>query len=367
MKTFHLSYLAIALLGLVSSSVALAQSQNDDTLPTLDTIQIQVEKQGAKISTNVVTEKAKDVSTATDLRGLLKAEPSIDFTGGNGASQFWTIRGMGQNSIDVKVDNAYSDSQILYHQGRFTLDPALVKIVSVQKGAGSASAGIGATNGAIIAKTVDALDLLKNSDKNWGTKIHAGYSSNNEHSYGATSYAKSDKFDFLIATNRVEQDDYKAGKGYVSINKNSTVPFSASDKVSNLYKIGYNLNDYHRFVISHFTDINKGTRSVREEFDVRPASEVSGRLTMDRQKPTYRELSLSNTNLEWAGKSLGFIDEATANFYVMKNTRASTDDTGSYGGVTGFNKTSVTTKGANLNFDSKLTNNTLLKLSLIHI
>lgn len=40
---------------------------------------------------------------------------------------------MGQNSIDVKVDNTYSDSQILYHQGRHMLDPALVGTVTVQK------------------------------------------------------------------------------------------------------------------------------------------------------------------------------------------------------------------------------------------
>lgn len=378
MKKFSLSYLTMALLGLMMSSTAIANTPAEEDLPTLESIQIQVEKQGAKISTNVVTEKAKDESTATDLRGLFKAEPSIDFSGGTGASQFWTIRGMGQNSIDVKVDNAYSDSQILYHQGRFTLDPALVKIVSVQKGAGSASAGIGATNGAIIAKTVDALDLLKDSDKDWGVKVHAGYSSNDEHNYGITTFAKSDKFDFLIATNRVDQQNYKAGKGYVSINKDDVVPFSASDKVSHLYKIGYNLNDNHRFVISHFNDVNKGTRSIREEFDVRPANEASGRLTLARQEPQYRELSLSNTNLEWTGKNLGFIKEATANAYIMKNIRKSNDDAGC--GYCGGNRnnqaaalvkigdastrTSVITKGANINFDSSLTDNTLIKYGI---
>ncbi|TFU97557.1 TonB-dependent siderophore receptor, partial [Bacillus stratosphericus] len=131
-------------------------------------------RQGAKIKTNVVTLQQKDESTATDLRGLLEEEPAVDFGGGNGTSQFLTIRGMGQNSVDIKIDNAYSDSQILYHQGRFIIDPSLVKIVSVQKGAGSASAGIGATNGAIVAKTLDAADLLKGLDKDWGVRVNAG-------------------------------------------------------------------------------------------------------------------------------------------------------------------------------------------------
>ena len=105
---------------------------------------------------------------------------------------------MGQNSVDIKVDNAYSDSQILYHQGRFIIDPALVKIVSVQKGAGSASAGIGATNGAIITKTVDAQDLLKGLDKNWGVRLSSGYASNDGVNYGASVFGKEGNFDGLL-------------------------------------------------------------------------------------------------------------------------------------------------------------------------
>lgn len=380
-KFFIHSPLALAVAGLLFSPVALADDKKEkEVVPTahLGTLQVTTDRQGAKIKTNVVTTALKDESTATDLRGLFKAEPSVDFSGGNGASQFWTIRGMGQNSIDVKVDNAYSDSQILYHQGRFTLDPALVRIVAVQKGAGSASAGIGATNGAIVARTVDAQTLLKGSDKDWGFKINAGFSTNKEQGFGLTGFGKSDKFDFLIATNRIDQQNYKAGKGYVGYFGGSVVPFSASDKESHLYKMGYNLNDNHRFVLSYYKDMNKGVRSIREEFDVRPANEIGGRLTEERQEPQYRELSLTNTNLEWTGKNLGFADEATANFYVMKNTRFSGNDAGC--GYCGGNRnnqnaalikidnpsstTSVITKGANVNFDSQLNANTLLKYGL---
>lgn len=160
---FRFSLLSMAL----AAGFAHAENEAKESV-TLDTVTVKGDRQGSKIKTNIVTLQQKDESTATDLRGLLKDEPAIDFGGGNGTSQHLTLRGMGQNSVDIKVDNAYSDSQILYHQGRFIIDPALVKIVSVQKGAGSASAGIGATNGAIITKTVDAQDLLKGLDKNWG-------------------------------------------------------------------------------------------------------------------------------------------------------------------------------------------------------
>jgi len=43
-------------------------------------------------------------TTSTDLKDVLFNEPSISFGGGNGQSQWVTIRGMGQDQIDYKVD-----------------------------------------------------------------------------------------------------------------------------------------------------------------------------------------------------------------------------------------------------------------------
>ncbi|MGN7086635.1 TonB-dependent siderophore receptor, partial [Neisseria sp. P0001.S005] len=189
-------------------------------------------------------------------------------------------------------DNAYSDSQILYHQGRFIIDPALVKIVSVQKGAGSASAGIGATNGAIITKTVDAEDLLKGLDKNWGVRLSSGYASNDGVNYGASVFGKAGNFDGLFSYNRNDEKDYEAGKGYKSPNGGKTVPYSALDKRSYLAKIGTTFGDGdHRIVLSHMKDQHRGIRTVREEFTIFESDPAK-----DRQKPSYRETTQSNTN-----------------------------------------------------------------------
>ncbi|WP_308084884.1 TonB-dependent receptor [Neisseria polysaccharea] len=322
----------------------------------LDTVTVKGDRQGSKIRTNIVTLQQKDESTATDMRELLKEEPSIDFGGGNGTSQHMTLRGMGQNSVDIKVDNAYSDSQILYHQGRFIVDPALVKVVSVQKGAGSASAGIGATNGAIIAKTVDAQDLLKGLDKNWGVRLNSGFASNEGVSYGASVFGKEGNFDGLFSYNRNDEKDYEAGKGYKSPNGGKTVPYSALDKRSYLAKIGTSFGDGdHRIVLSHMKDQHRGIRTVREEFTIFPGN--------DRQKPSYRETTQSNTNLEYTGKNLGFVEKLNANAYVLENERYSADDSKSnYAGrVAGPSTTKIITKGANANFDSRLAEQTLLK------
>ena len=354
---FRFSLLSMAL----AAGFAHAENEAKESV-TLDTVTVKGDRQGSKVKTNIVTLRQKDESTSTDLRELLKEEPTIDFGGGNGTSQHMTLRGMGQNSVDIKVDNAYSDSQMLYHQGRFIIDPALVKIVSVQKGAGSASAGIGATNGAIITKTVDAEDLLKGLDKNWGVRLSSGYASNDGVNYGASVFGKEGNFDGLFSYNRNDEKDYEAGKGYKSPNGGKTVPYSALDKRSYLAKIGTTFGDGdHRIVLSHMKDQHRGIRTVREEFTIFESDPAK-----DRQKPSYRETTQSNTNLEYTGKNLGFVEKLNANAYVLENERYSADDSGSgyAGNVVGPNHTRIATRGANFNFDSRLAEQTLLKYGI---
>ena len=352
---FRLSLLSLTL----AAGFAHAENEAKDNV-VLDTVTVKGDRQGSKIKTNIVTLRQKDESTATDLRGLLKDEPAIDFGGGNGTSQFLTLRGMGQNSVDIKVDNAYSDSQILYHQGRFIIDPALVKIVSVQKGAGSASAGIGATNGAIITKTVDAQDLLKGLDKNWGVRLSSGYASNDGVNYGASVFGKAGNFDGLFSYSRNDEKDYKAGKGYTNQYGANKVLKSGLDKRSYLAKIGATFDD-HRIVLSHMQDQHRGERFIREEFGWQAFTRPDGRKADN--TPIYRETTQSNTNLEYTGKNLGFVEKLNANAYVLENERYSADDKGNgyAGNVAGPTTTKITTKGANINFDSRLAEKTLLK------
>ena len=60
----------------------------------LDVINVVSENSGAKSKTNVITTKTMERSTETELKGLLKDEPAINFGGGRGTSQWFTIRGM---------------------------------------------------------------------------------------------------------------------------------------------------------------------------------------------------------------------------------------------------------------------------------
>lgn len=243
------------------------------------------------------------------------------------------------------------------------LDPALVKVVAVQKGAGSASAGIGQTNGAVVAKTLEADDLLKNSSyKNLGVKINGGFNSNDGSNYGLSAFGKNEHLDFVAALNGVNEDNYKAGKNYKNpLNGSNRVPHSELDKRSYLVKLGANLGN-HRFVLSHMNEQHHGERTIREEYLV---VENFSRLNSRAQAPTDRKMTVTNTNLEWIAKDLGFAQEVTANVYRLTHGRWSTDDSrNNYAGGNlnkGPTKTRVVTTGANINFDSALHDNLLLK------
>lgn len=352
----------------------------------LDVVQVVSENAGAKSKTNVVTLKDLQKSTNEDLRGVLSAEPAINFGGGNGGTSQWvTIRGMGQDQIDFKVDNTSSDTPVFHHQSRFMLDPSLIKRIDVRKGAGSASAGIGATSGSIEATTVDAKDLLEEGQE-FGFKLNAGVSSNKGHSQGATVYGKAGVVDALLSGNWQTLENYKGGKGYSNKDGSDVVKNSALGQRGLLAKFGVDITENQRVVLSHRQEQYHGERALREEFDfsqsylartsdfkLKNGQRFGGVAGKDRDnnetyyildangaliandeenQPSYRITTQDTTNLEWSGKNMGFITEAKANAYRIETSRK----------IPAKNSTTrVLTHGANLDLDSEIGENHWLK------
>lgn len=309
----------------------------DNANVALDTVTVK----GANLSTHRVTTQKIDESTDTDLKGLLFNEPSIGFGGGNGTSQWVNIRGLGQDQIDFKVDDSYSDTSTFHHQGRFLLDPELVKVVAVQKGSGSASAGIGASSGAIVAETIDPSDLLR-PDQNFGFKVNAGVSSNKGWNRGLSLYGRAAGFDALVAGNWITEENYKAGKGYVNggVSGGNHVPFSALGQRGLLAKIGYSFNEDNRIELSRRQEQTHGTRTMREEF-----------VDFNRNPASYRTYTQDATNLEYQGANLGFVSKIKANAFHLKTVRKDGDNPAPE------NKAA----GANINLDSRIFDRHTLK------
>ena len=367
--------LSVAVLTALSS---FAYANTADSVK-LDVVQVVSENAGAKSKTNVVTLKDLQKSTNEDLRGVLSAEPAINFGGGNGGTSQWvTIRGMGQDQIDFKVDNTSSDTPVFHHQSRFMLDPSLIKRIDVRKGAGSASAGIGVTGGSIEATTVDAKDLLEEGQE-FGFKLNAGVSSNKGHSQGATVYGKAGVVDALLSGNWQTLENYKGGKGYSNKDGSDVVKNSALGQRSLLAKFGVDITENQRVVLSHRQEQYHGERALREEFDFSQSYLAGTRRDLkngqtlsnvfagkDRRgndtyyildangaliandatnNPRYRITTQDTTNLEWSGKNMGFITEAKANAYRIETSRKEPAENST---------TRVLTHGANLDLDSEI-------------
>ncbi|MDU8022689.1 MAG: TonB-dependent receptor plug domain-containing protein, partial [Neisseria sp.] len=148
---FRLSIITRAL------STSFAHAENLQPAETAELNEIKVT--GTAVPTRV-TRNQLDREISTDLKQVMKDQIGMDVGGGNGVAQFYSIRGVGEDKINLEVDNTSQSTKIFHHQSRFQLDPALVKSINVEKGTGAASAGLGAVGGTIRVTTVDAKDLL---------------------------------------------------------------------------------------------------------------------------------------------------------------------------------------------------------------
>ncbi|MDO5056243.1 MAG: TonB-dependent siderophore receptor [Lautropia sp.] len=347
----RLKLIPLALAGLFAAAPTLAQAQTGTPDATELEAIYAIEK--AASTTKKVNFKALEENTATDMKDVLFNEPSINFGGGNGTSQWATIRGMGQDQIDIKVDGAYTDSQIFHHNGRFVLDPALIKEIDVQKGTGSVSAGIGATSGAIVAKTVSARDLLRQG-QTMGFRVNAGVGSNSGKSGGVSAYGQFGAVDALLVGNWVSDDNYEGGKGYRNAEGGTEVLNSALGQRGLLAKFGYSLDARNRLELSHRQEKTHGLRALREEFDF----SQSGNTT--RNDPRYRIYTQDTTRLEYAGGGFGVVDKIDTNVYRM--TTKLNNGAGADGVLGGTSE--IETLGANLNFDTYLFEHHVLKYGL---
>ena len=349
MKKSQQTLLAMALSS-IFSTVVYADNQPESEFQTHQASQLEdITVKAQRISAKPVQDfREFEKSNATDLKDVLADEPSIQFGGGNGLAQHITLRGMGADQIDYVIDGASTDAtSIFHHQGRFMLDPALVKIVKIQKGTGSASSGIGATSGQIVAETVDATDLLRDG-QNAGFRLRAGVGSNSGHYGGFAVYGQlPDKsVDGIFIGNWTHEKDYKGGKNYVSADGSDKVKNSALGNRSFLAKVNVHPTEDMTIGLKHSREENYGERNLREEFYFATTND----------NPYYKHRIQDHTNLYFKTKDAGIFSNIDANIYRIANKHKLKSD----------NPTTPETEtiGGNLNLISKIGENHTLKYGL---
>lgn len=166
---------------------------------------------------SVVERDAIDDLVATRPADVFEGVPGVTFEGGPRRSgQVPTVRGFEGEAIVILFDDA-RQSFASGHDGRFFIDPDLLKSVEVVKGPTSSIYGSGAIGGVIAFRTIDAADLLEDG-QNAAVRIRSGYQSvDNEQSYAITGVQRSEggDVDLVAHFGYRNSSDITLGSGFV--------------------------------------------------------------------------------------------------------------------------------------------------------
>ncbi|MEL7488645.1 MAG: TonB-dependent receptor plug domain-containing protein, partial [Pseudomonadota bacterium] len=129
---------------------------------------------------------------ASSLADVFQAIPGAQFDSGpRRTGDAPTVRGLTGNGVLIFLDGA-RQSFVSGHDGRFFVDPELVKSVEVVRGPTSALYGSGALGGVIATRTITADDIL-DADETFGVRFNSGYQSvNDEFRVGGTGVFRSE-------------------------------------------------------------------------------------------------------------------------------------------------------------------------------
>ncbi len=145
---------------------------------------------------------------------LLRYMPNVEFVGGpRRTGETPSIRGFSGADVIILVDGARQNFGS-GHDGRFFIDPSLLRQVDVLRGPASAIYGSGGNGGVIEFRTVTALDFL-DEGTDFGYAVSAGYQSANiERSGTLTTYGMlGDNTDFITSITKRDSGRIRLGDG----------------------------------------------------------------------------------------------------------------------------------------------------------
>lgn len=202
---------------LILTAASAAQAQETATrLQGVSVTTTRTEKPVEETAAAVTVVDAEDLERLApqDLRDILRDVPGVSFSGGPRAGVMSpTIRGLGDERVVIRIDNARQNYQV-GHKARLFMEPDLLKQVEVLRGPGSTLFGSGAIGGVINMTTKDAADLLKPGQK-MGGQVRTSYASNpNENHVTGTAYARPlDGLDILTSISHRNFGNMENGNG----------------------------------------------------------------------------------------------------------------------------------------------------------
>jgi hemoglobin/transferrin/lactoferrin receptor protein len=175
---------------------------------------------------------------------VLKWVPNVEFTGGpRRTGEVPSIRGFSGPDVVVTLDGARQNFNS-GHDGRFFVEPTLLREAEVLRGPSSSLYGSGGLGGVIALRTVRPDDYLEDGETA-GVTVGGGYQSvNNEFREVVTGYAKpTEDFGLLASVTKLDSGSIELGDG-------SELDRTDDDVISALAKAGWTFGEHHRLEAS---------------------------------------------------------------------------------------------------------------------
>ena len=199
----HVLWFGLAALPISLSTAALADNQKI-TLPQGQVIGVAEESQPEHLKRNL----------AATMQDVFRHNTEVSVGGGTTNAQRIYLNGVEGSNLNITIDGARQGRNLFQHRGGMSYaDPALLKRVDVQSGAG-ADNGAGALGGSIKMVTVDAQDLLRDGEQA-GARVRVGYQSASKAELGGiTAYAlPTEHLGVLANVSAMNRDNYRIGGG----------------------------------------------------------------------------------------------------------------------------------------------------------
>lgn len=210
-------------------------------------------------SVSIITEeKISEISPLT-VAELVEDLPNVTTAGGpRQQGQKVIIRGIGGSRLLYTVDGSRQTFEG-GHRGRFFLDPELIRRVEIIRGPASARFGSGAIAGVLAIETRTADDLLMGGDNQFGAVLKSQYRTNgNVLSNNVIGYGKVGDFDIIGQIGVRDNDNIEDGNG-------EEIQFTADSLTSNLFKLGYQINEEQKVAITRTETVQENISPSRPE------------------------------------------------------------------------------------------------------
>jgi len=178
---------------------------------------------------------------------ILRFVPGVEFSGGpRRTGEVPSIRGFSGPDVVILFDGARQNYNS-GHDGRFFIDPSVLKSVEVLRGSASSLYGSGGTGGVIEFRTIDAGDILAPGET-VGTKVSTGYQSANRETYGSFTGVATPVEGLDLVANIAKRDS-----GSIELGDGSELDNSDDDILSGLGKASYTFAEHHTIEGSFLT------------------------------------------------------------------------------------------------------------------